>query len=156
MHLSLLAAWPLSPDPLYERRPACPSLLMRTFGGRSSASYALQVRRINELEPGLIPAGLAVLAFVVLGVKDAGYPATVWYPIAIFLAALLAVAAWGGRGTFGSLSRFAIASVVFLALLTLWTYVTIGWSDVKGDALDGANRGLLYLIVYVLFLLAAP
>jgi hypothetical protein len=114
------------------------------------------VRRINELEPGLIPAGLAVLAFVVLGVKDAGYPATVWYPIAIFLAALLAVAAWVGRRTFASLSRFAIASVVFLALLTLWTYVTIGWSDVKGDALDGANRGLLYLIVYVLFLLAAP
>jgi hypothetical protein len=114
------------------------------------------VLRLNELEPGLIPAGLSLLVFVVLGAKDAGYPATVWYPSAIFLVALLAVSVWAGRSTFAALPRAALASVVFLALLTVWTYVTIAWSDVKGDAWDGANRGLLYLAVYVLFLLVAP
>jgi O-antigen ligase/polysaccharide polymerase Wzy-like membrane protein len=119
-------------------------------------SYALAVSRLNELGPGLIPAGLAFLVFVVLGAKDAGYPATVWYPSAMFLVALLAVSVWAGRSTFAGLPRADLASVLFLALLTVWTYVTIGWSDVKGDAWDGANRGLLYLAVYVLFLLVAP
>jgi hypothetical protein len=114
------------------------------------------VLRLNELEPGLIPAGLAFLVFVVLGARDAGYPATVWYPSAIFLVALLAVFVWAGRETFARLPRAALGSVVFLALLTVWTYVTIAWSDVKGDAWDGANRGLLYLAVYVLFLQVAP
>lgn len=114
------------------------------------------MRRLNELEPGLISAGLAFLVFVVLGAKDAGYPATVWYPSAIFLIVLLAISVWAGRETFARLPRAALASVVSLALLTVWTYVTIAWSDVKGDAWDGANRGLLYLAVYVLFLLVAP
>jgi O-Antigen ligase len=114
------------------------------------------VRRLNELEPGVIPAALATLLFIVLGAKDAGYAASVWYPSAVFLAALLAVSVWAFRGTSVRYSRAAVASVAFLAALTLWTYVSIAWSDVTGDALDGANRSLLYLVVYVLFLFLAP
>jgi len=114
------------------------------------------VLRVNELEPGLIPAGLAVLVFVLLGVKDAGYPATVWYPSTIFVLLLLALTAWAGRRTLAGLPRLVLASILSLALLTAWTYLSIAWSEVKGDALDGANRMLLYLAVYLLFLLLAP
>src|SRR3954451_6051673 len=119
-------------------------------------SYALNVRRVNELDPSVIPAALAVVVFVVLGVKDAGYPATVWYPAAVFFVALLAISMWALGGASARLSRPPVVSVGFLAALTAWTYASIGWSDVKGDALDGANRCLLYLVVYVLFLLLAP
>jgi len=125
-------------------------------GGSPDRSYALPVLRLNELDAWVIPAGLAMLVFVVLGAKGAGYAATVWYPSAIFLVALLAVSAWAGRDRLHPLPTVVLLSIAFLAAFTLWTYVTIAWSGVKGDALDGANRSLLYLVVYVLFLLAAP
>jgi hypothetical protein len=40
-----------------------------------------------------------------------------------------------------------------LAGFTLWTFLSITWADVQGDAWDGGNRTLLYLTVYALFAL---
>jgi O-Antigen ligase len=102
-----------------------------------------------------IPAALAFVVFVILGVKDAGYPPTVWYPAGLFLVVLLAIAIWAWGLPLHRLSRPAAASVVSLAALTAWTYVSIAWSEVKGDAWDGANRGLPYLAVYALFVFVA-
>jgi hypothetical protein len=98
-----------------------------------------------------VPAALAFVVFVILGVKDAGYPATVWYPAGLFLVVLLGIATWAWRVPVAALPKTVVASVAFLAALTAWTYLSIAWSDVKGDAWDGANRGLVYLAVYVLF-----
>jgi O-Antigen ligase len=97
-----------------------------------------------------LPAVLAVAVFVVLAAKDGGYSPTVWYPAALFLFALLLVSAWARREDVFALRR-AGASAIFLAALTGWTYLSITWAGVKGDAWDGANRGLLYLVVYALF-----
>jgi O-Antigen ligase len=102
-----------------------------------------------------IPAALAFVVFVILGVKDAGYPATVWYAGGLFLVVLLAIVIWAWGLPLRRLSRPAAASVASLAALTVWTYVSIAWSEVKGDAWDGANRGLLYLAVYGLFVFVA-
>jgi hypothetical protein len=102
------------------------------------------------LAPAALPGALAMVVFVVFAAKDAGYPPTVWYPGAAFLLALLAVSAWAGPDAFRRLRRPALVSIALLAALTAWTYASIAWSDVKGDAWDGANRGLLYLVVYVL------
>lgn len=104
----------------------------------------------------LLPLYLAFALFVAIGVNDGGYPVTVWYPAALFLLGLLAVSVLVRRDSVRSLSRGGRLSLLFLAGLTGWTYVSIAWSDVKGDAWDGANRGLLYFIVYALFLIAAP
>ncbi len=83
-------------------------------------------------------------------VRDAGYPATVWYPGALFLLGLAGVSIISGTG-FSTTSRAGLASIIFLGGLTAWTYISIAWSGVKGDAWDGANRGLLYFAVYLLF-----
>lgn len=104
----------------------------------------------------LLPLYLAFAIFVAIGVHDGGYPVTVWYPATLFLLGLVAVSVVVRRDSVRSLSRGERLSLLFLAGLTGWTYVSIAWSDVKGDAWDGANRGLLYLIVYALFLIAAP
>jgi O-antigen ligase/polysaccharide polymerase Wzy-like membrane protein len=101
-------------------------------------------------DPAALPALLAFVVFVVLAAKSGGYSPTVWYPAALFLFALLTVSAWARRENVIALHP-AGASVIFLAALTAWTYLSIAWSDVKGDAWDGANRGLLYLVVYALF-----
>lgn len=53
-------------------------------------------------------------------------------------------------------SRPAWAAVVALAALTAfttWSFASVAWSDVRGDAWAGSNRTLLYLVVFALFLL---
>ena len=38
-----------------------------------------------------------------------------------------------------------------LAAFTVWSFLSITWADARGDAWDGANRTLLYLLVFALF-----
>src|SRR5205809_2092663 len=104
-------------------------------------------------EPAFLPGVLAVALFVVWAYRDGGYPATTWYPGALFVLGLLAVvlAAWPGarRGT----PRAVRWSLAFFAAYTAWTFVSISWAQSKGDAWDGANRTLFLLSVYALFAL---
>lgn len=102
-----------------------------------------------QWDPLLLPGGLAFAVFVVFAALDAGWAPTVWYPGALFLLFLAAV-------TLASvpkprLSRAAWAAIVLFTAFTAWSYLSIWWADVKGDAWDGSNRTLLYLVVYVLF-----
>jgi tetratricopeptide (TPR) repeat protein len=98
--------------------------------------------------PALLPGALAFAVFAVFATDDAGYAPTVWYPGALFLVALAAVALpWLAAPP----SRAALAAIAFLLAFTVWSFASIAWSDVRGDAWDGANRTLLYLVVYVLF-----
>src|SRR4051812_49924187 len=103
-------------------------------GGLPGRSYALDVLRVNELEPGLIPAGLAVLVFVLLGVKDAGYPATVWYPSTIFVLLLLALTAWAGRRTLARLPMLVLGPILSPALLTPLISLSLVLSGGQRDA----------------------
>ena len=102
---------------------------------------------IAALGPGVI----AFAALVLLAVKDGGYSATAWYLAALYLLALLVVVTVGSRGRILRLSRPATAAVAFMAAFTAWSFASIWWAGVKGDAWDGANRTLLYLIVFTLF-----
>jgi O-Antigen ligase len=96
-----------------------------------------------------VPGLLAFGVFAWLGVLDAGYPTTAWYPAALFLLGLTAVTA-----TFVGLRRLdrvTVAAIASLAAFTLWSFASIEWAGVRGIAWDGANRTLLYLVVFVLF-----
>jgi hypothetical protein len=55
-----------------------------------------------------------------------------------------------GRAGAGSSGTRAIA---LLGAFTAWSFLSIAWAGVKGDAWDGANRTLLYLTVYAAFAL---
>jgi tetratricopeptide (TPR) repeat protein len=105
--------------------------------------------RFFELaDPLLLPGALAFAVFLVFVADDAGYAPTVWYPGALFLVALAAIA----LPRLGAPpSRAALAATAFLFGFTVWSFASIAWSDVRGDAWDGANRTLFYLVVYVLF-----
>lgn len=80
-----------------------------------------------------------------------GYFARSWYPGALFLLAVLVVAAATDRAAFRRVPRATQAALIALALFTAWTYLSITWADAKGVAWDGANRTLLYLIIFALF-----
>ena len=100
-------------------------------------------------DSSLLPLGLVYALLIVFAVRDGGFSATTWYPGAVMLAVLTALAvAFGGRERW--ISREAAAAIAALAAFTAWCYLSIGWSGVQDDAWDGANRTFLYLAVFTL------
>jgi O-Antigen ligase len=98
----------------------------------------------------LAPALAAVGVFLTWGARGGGYPVTSWLPGALFVLGLVAIALVAHRRDVGPSGRAAIA---LFAAFTAWSFLSIAWAGVKGDAWDGANRTLLYLLVFSLFAL---
>jgi hypothetical protein len=95
----------------------------------------------------LVP-GLAILAtFVVLASDGGGYDTTVWSPATLFVLALLVVQYAGGGAW--SPSKTAWVAMGALAAFCAWSYLSIHWATVGGDAWTGADRTVLYLAVFV-------
>lgn len=118
------------------------------------ADDRLALRRAFTLELwALAPALLAVGVFLVWGARDGGYAATLWYPGALFLLALLAVVLAATRARLARAPRLVVLSLGLFAGFVAWAFLSISWADVKGDAWDGANRTLLYFTVFALFAL---
>jgi len=101
------------------------------------------------LVPGLIAVGL----FVYWGAHGGGYEPTTWEPSALLVLGLL-VATAAGLG-FGRLrlSRPLQLALGLLAAYVAFSYLSIAWAAAPGDALDGSNRALLYLMLFALFAL---
>ena len=95
----------------------------------------------------LVP-GLAVLAtFVILASDGGGYDTTVWSPATLFVVALIIVQFAGGGAW--SPSRTAWVAMGALAAFCAWSYLSITWATVRGDAWTGADRTILYLAVFL-------
>jgi hypothetical protein len=103
--------------------------------------------------PATVPTLLAVAVLIAWTPLDGAQSVTRWAPGGIVLVALLA-ATGGGLGlrwrTLPGMVRIAVA---LLAAFTAWSYLSIAWADDNGAALEGANRTLLYLVVFALFAL---
>jgi O-antigen ligase/polysaccharide polymerase Wzy-like membrane protein len=107
------------------------------------------VTRGRALEPPFAVGALAVLVFAIWFGKDAGFAPATWYTGGLFLVALAAVAfvAYGAA----SLSRAAVVALGCLGAFAAWSLLSIVWASDKGIAWDGANRTLLYFVVFALF-----
>ena len=82
--------------------------------------------------------------------QGGGYAPTEWYPgAAVFLALVCASTVLGRKADVTS--KWATRAIVLLAGFTAWSFASILWAGVKGDAWDGANRTLLYLTVFSTF-----
>ncbi len=106
-------------------------------------------RAAAALEAPFAIGALAVFVFAVWIAKDAGYAPATWYTGGLFLAALAVVALLAyGRV---SVSRLALAAIILLGAFAAWSSLSIAWSSDRGIAWDGANRTLLYFVVYAMF-----
>ena len=76
------------------------------------------------------------------------FAATVWYPIGLAVLAVAVTLALSARGQFAGLPRVTLAAIACLAAFTVWGFATILWASVRGDAWDGSNEALLYLLVF--------
>lgn len=96
---------------------------------------------------------LAVGLMFVWAVHDGGYDSETWYWGALATLGMLAaalVALGGGRRP---LPRAGVIAVVLFALYVAWSYLSITWAQSPGNALQGSNRGLLYLLLFTLLLI---
>jgi tetratricopeptide (TPR) repeat protein len=108
------------------------------------------VARLREA-PATVPALGALALMVVWATDQAGYPLTHWAPGGLVVLALLAIALAAVRPRLGEIPPAVRLAVACLAAYTALSFLSILWAGVPGDAWEGANRTLLYLLVFALF-----
>jgi O-Antigen ligase len=103
--------------------------------------------------PITAPTLIAVAVFLVWTPLDGGQPITRWAPGAIGLLGLLGLAVAALPLRWRALPVTIRVAAGALAAFTAWSFASIAWADDRGVALEGADRTLLYLTVFLLFAL---
>jgi O-antigen ligase len=101
--------------------------------------------------PATVPCLGAIALMIVWSTDQAGYPVTHWAPGALIVLALLAIAAVALRAPRPAMPLPVLVSLGAFAAFTAFSYLSIAWAASPGDALEGADRTLLYLLVFALF-----
>jgi tetratricopeptide (TPR) repeat protein len=101
--------------------------------------------------PATIPALTALALFIVWATDQGGYPVTHWAPGSLIVLALLAIAVVIVGVRAADIPPPVRIALACLAGYTALSFLSILWAAVPGDAWEGANRTLLYLLVFALF-----
>jgi O-antigen ligase len=101
--------------------------------------------------PATVPALGALALMVVWATDQAGYPLTHWAPGGLIVLALLAIALLAMAPRWAGIPIPVRVAVGALGAYTALSFLSILWAGVPGDAWEGANRTLLYLLVFALF-----
>jgi tetratricopeptide (TPR) repeat protein len=101
--------------------------------------------------PATAPQLAALALFVIWATEEGGYPLTHWAPGALIVLGLLVVTVAAAGLRLAEVPRPVQIALACLAAYTALSFVSIIWAGVPGDAWEGANRTLLYLLVFALF-----
>jgi tetratricopeptide (TPR) repeat protein len=112
---------------------------------------ANRVAALLRQAPATVPAMGAIVLLVVWATSQAGYPLTHWAPGGIVLIGLLGVGAVAVGVRAREIPVAVRVAVACLAGYAALSFLSITWAGVPGDAWEGANRALLYLVVFALF-----
>ncbi len=107
--------------------------------------------RILSGDPSAVPALGALALLIAWATNQAGFPQTHWAPGGLILLALLAIAIGATGLRVASIPRPVQIAIAALAAYTAFSFLSILWAGVPGDAWEGADRTLVYLIVFALF-----
>jgi tetratricopeptide (TPR) repeat protein len=103
--------------------------------------------------PATVPALAAIVLFVVWATSQAAYPLTHWAPGALIVLALLAIALLAVPLGSAEIPLPVKLACACLAAYTALSFLSILWASAPAEAWEGANRTLLYLLVFALFAL---
>ncbi len=103
--------------------------------------------------PTTLPALVAVAGMVAWASSQAGYPLTHWAPGGLVALALLGIATAAVPPRWAEIPPAVRVAALCLAGYTALSFLSILWAGVPGDAWEGADRTLLYLLVFLLFAL---
>ena len=103
----------------------------------------------------VVAGGLAVFLMIFWSVDDGGTDAGTWYWGALLTLAGVAALLVLTRGALSRLPRATRIALGCFALYVAWSYLSMTWAAYAGLALQGANRALLYLLMFTL-LAAVP
>ncbi|MGH2874086.1 MAG: hypothetical protein ACRDL5_16690, partial [Solirubrobacteraceae bacterium] len=121
----------------------------RATDARGRATSVARLRpHLAALVPGLAIVGL----MLVWEVHDGGYDVETWYWGALAMVGVVAAIVLAGRRA-RAIGRGATITLALFAAYVAWCYCSIAWAQSPGDALQGANQALLYLLVYAAMLL---
>jgi tetratricopeptide (TPR) repeat protein len=101
--------------------------------------------------PSTVSALAALTLFVVWDTSQAGYPLTHWAPGGLIVLALLAIALFAIPPRLAEVPPAVKLALACLAAYTALSFLSIAWATAPGAAWEGANRTLLYLMVFALF-----
>ena len=108
--------------------------------------------RLRPHAPSLVPGVVVVGVMLFWAIHNGGYDPGTWYWGALlFLGMLAAMLALGLTRT--PLPRAAAPALTLFGLYVAWSYLSISWAQSPGDALQGSNRALLYLLILAVMLL---
>jgi O-antigen ligase len=103
--------------------------------------------------PATVPALGVVVLLVVWATSQAGYPLTHWAPGALVVLALLAIVLVALPVRLAEIPPAVKLALVCLTAYTALSFLSILWAAAPAEAWEGANRTLLYLMVFALFAL---
>lgn len=105
-------------------------------------------RAVPRLPIGdLVAPGGVVALLLALAWFDGGYTPTTWLAAALGVLALLVLLVATRRPEWAT-TRVRLIAVASFAALALWSGASLLWADDAGLAWDGANRTLMYALVF--------
>lgn len=110
--------------------------------------------RLRRASTECLLAGTPALLILIWWItREGGYFERSWIPGAVLLTAVGAASVIALRAELALPSRPARIAVAALAAYVLWSFLSILWAGSPGDALEGSQRALLYLVCFTLFTL---
>jgi hypothetical protein len=103
--------------------------------------------------PATVPTLVAMALLIVWATSQAGYPVAHWAPGGLIVLALLGITLGVVGLDIRAVPLGVKIAVGCLAGYTALSFASILWAAVPGVAWEGANRTLLYLLVFALFAL---
>jgi tetratricopeptide (TPR) repeat protein len=123
----------------------------RTPAPASESAIAARLLGPLRESPVTLPALAALALFVAWATDDGGYQLTHWAPGGLIVLVLVAVAAGFIGWRPAELPRAVLLALACFAAYTGWSFLSIVWASAPGTAFEGADRTLLYLLVFALF-----
>lgn len=109
------------------------------------------MRRILAESPSLPLLVVAMATIVWISPDEGGFHGTTFLPATILLLTLLLVGLLAMPAP--RLTRPQWVTIGLLVGYAAWSYLSILWADQQGLAWDGANRTVMYAVVFALFVL---